>query len=76
MRSDGDLSMPRTTQCSEQYMKTNRSAFRSAASLPISARDLSNRSRFGSSLGEDVIMHLTGQYVRPQLAIRHSAAVG
>ena len=30
----------------------------------------------GSSLGEDDIMHLTDQNVRPQLAIRHSAAVG
>jgi hypothetical protein len=30
----------------------------------------------GSSLGEDDIMHLTDQNVRPQLAIGHSAAVG
>jgi hypothetical protein len=30
----------------------------------------------GSSLGEHDIMHLTDQNVRPQLAIRHFAAVG
>src|ERR1700730_4961235 len=68
--------MPRTTQRSEQCMKTNRSAFRSAASLPIPARDLSNSSRFGSYLSEDDIMHLNDQNVRPQVPIRHSAAVG